>query len=140
MPETIASFCRETGQVVPASPGAFVRCALESLALLYRRRLAGVTELTGRTINKLHIVGGGSKNILLNLFAANACGLEVVAGPDEATAFGNIIVQAIAQGHLKDHAAARHVIRDSTDLKTFQPQDKETWQAAYERYSALADR
>jgi rhamnulokinase len=140
MLKAIEKFCRDTDQPVPASPGAYIRCALESLALLYRRRLSEVSELTGRALNKLHIVGGGSKNALLNQFAANATGMEVVAGPAEATALGNIVVQAIALGHLGNLEAARQVVRDSMDVKSFPPKDTASWQTAYKRFSTLVDR
>ncbi|MBT4225861.1 MAG: rhamnulokinase [Opitutae bacterium] len=139
MLEAIKKFCLDTGQPVPASPGAYIRCALESLALLYRRRLFEVSELTGRTLNKLHIVGGGSKNALLNQFAANATGMEVVAGPAEATALGNIIVQAITLGHLENLEDARQVVGESMDVESYLPKDTVSWQAAYQRFSRLAD-
>ena len=135
MLSAIDEFCHRHGQPVPGSHGAYVRCALESLALLYRRRLEQAAELTGRTLNRLHIVGGGSKNALLNQLAANATGMEVVAGPAEATAIGNVILQAIAQGHVQDHAEGRRIIRESMDVEVFQPQDSATWAAAYERFS-----
>ncbi len=140
MLETIEKFCQDTDQPVPASPGAFIRCALESLALLYRRRLSQVAELTGRTLNKLHIVGGGSKNALLNQFAANACDLEVIAGPAEATAIGNVILQAITLGHLPDLDMARQTISDSMDVEIFSPVSDDGWRSAYDRFSALVDR
>ena len=135
MLEAIDEFCRRHSQSVPATHGAYVRCALESLALLYRRRLEQAAELTGRTLRRLHIVGGGSKNALLNQFAANATGMDVVAGPAEATALGNILLQAIALGHVEDHATGRSIIRESMDVEVFQPQDAETWDAAYGRFS-----
>lgn len=137
MTRKIADFCRETGQPVPSTPGEFVRCGLESLALLYRRTLSRMEELTGRTFRRLHIVGGGSKNALLNQFAANACGVRVLAGPVEATAIGNVLIQAIAMGDLKDLAAARRVIRDSFVLQEFSPQDVARWKTAMERFERL---
>ena len=100
MPEKIAEFCRETGQPVPSTPGATLRCVLESLALLYRRTLRQIEQLTEKKIERLHIVGGGSKNSLLNQFTANAAQIPVLAGPVEATALGNILVQAITLGHI----------------------------------------
>jgi len=137
MLDTIAGYCEETNQPVPDSPGAFVRCALESLALVYRSHLNEAEQLTGKTIDKLHIVGGGSKNALLNQLAANATGREVIAGPTEATALGNIAVQAIGLGHIQDLAAARQVIRESMDVESYQPQEPDAWQAAYERFTKL---
>ena len=137
MPEAIAEYCRETGQPVPGSPGAFVRCALESLALLYRQTLREIEELTGKRVTRLHVVGGGSKNDLLNQFTANALQIPVHAGPVEATAAGNVLIQAIGLGHLPSLEAARIVIRDSMPVKIIQPQDAASWAAADERFSAL---
>ena len=98
MPAEIQAFCRETGQPAPETEGAIVRCALESLALKYRTVLGWLEELTGNTIEVIHIVGGGSQNTLLNQFAANACRRPVLAGPVEATVLGNLLVQARATG------------------------------------------
>jgi rhamnulokinase len=137
MPAKITAQCRETGQPVPATPGAMVRAIVESLALLYRRTLKQIEQLTRQRVERLHIVGGGSKNELLNQFAANATQVEVLAGPVEATAIGNILVQAIALGHLPSLNTARKVVRDSNPVSVYQPQDAETWQEAYERFERL---
>ena len=138
MPERIAAACRETGQPVPETPGQFIRCALESLALEYRRTLRQAEELAGARVERLHIVGGGSKNALLNQFAANACGIPVIAGPAEATAIGNILVQAIALGHLPSLAAGREVVGASFETVRFEPRDAGQWSAGAERFSQLA--
>ena len=140
MPAKIAAFCQETGQSVPGSPGAFVRCALESLALFYRTVLRQLERLTGRKIERLNIVGGGSRNALLNQFTANALQIPVIAGPTESTALGNILVQAIALGHLPSLAAAREVVRHSFDVATVQPQAAAEWEAAYARLEGLLPR
>jgi len=137
MTTAITEFCRETSQTAPTSPGALIRCALESLALLYRQRLNEVSALSGRTIRQLHIVGGGSRNALLNQFTANACEVEVIAGPAEATALGNIILQSLTLGHLPDLATARQCVRDSMDVETFQPADAREWQQASVRFKAI---
>jgi len=137
MPEKMAAFCREHGQPVPATPGAYVRCALESLALLYRRTLRQIEELTGRKMGRLHIVGGGSRNALLNQFAANALQIPVHTGPVEATAVGNVLVQAIGLGHLPSLAAGRQVVRASFDMGTVLPADTAAWEAANQRFEAL---
>ncbi len=134
IPAKIAMFCQETAQPVPRNPGDFVRCALESLALLYRRTLRQLEELVGHRIERLHIVGGGAKNELLNQFTANAVQLPVLAGPVEATATGNVLVQAIALGQLPSLSAARHIVRDSFPVKGFQPQDEDPWNSAYQRF------
>jgi rhamnulokinase len=137
MPEKIAAYCREHGQPVPATPGAYVRCILESLALLYRRTLGLIEQLSGRQIDRLHIVGGGSKNVLLNQFSANALQIPVATGPVEATAAGNILVQAIAMGDLPSLDAARQVVRESFDMAAVQPAEAPAWEAAYRRFASL---
>lgn len=137
MPERIAAACRASGQPVPETPGQFVRCVLESLALEYRRTLRQAEELAGTQVEQLHIVGGGSKNALLNQFTANAVGLPVLAGPTEATAIGNILVQAIALGHLPSLAAGREVVGKSFDPARFEPRDHSQWDAAWERFGSL---
>jgi len=133
----IQQFCRKTRQRVPETHGEIVRCALESLALRYRMSLETIEELTGRKIQVLHIVGGGSKNRLLNQFAANATGVPVVTGPVEATAAGNIMVQAIADGELASLEEGRELIRRSFECETFEPRDREAWDEAYGRFMKL---
>ena len=137
MPAKIASFCNETGQLTPETPGQFVRCILESLALLYRKSLDEIETLTGRTISTLHIVGGGSKSPLLNQFAANATGRTVIAGPVEATAIGNLLVQSLALGHIESHSALRKIVKDSFTVETFQPKDGAEWEQAFQRFLKL---
>ncbi len=137
MPDKITAFCKETGQPVPATPGAMLRCVYESLALLYAVMRGRLEQLTGRKIDQLNIVGGGSKNDLLNQFTANALQVPVYAGPKEATAIGAIIVQAIALGHLKSLAEAREVVRRSTEMAAFQPQDVAAWKQAQARFNKL---
>jgi rhamnulokinase len=137
MPKKIADFCRETGQPVPADIGACVRCIYESLALFYRVTLRRTERLIGRKIERLHIVGGGSKDATLNQFTANAVKIPVLAGPTECAALGNILVQAIALGHLESHEAAREVVRNSFELRTFTPQDAAQWDAAAARFEKL---
>jgi len=137
MPGRIAAYCRETGQPQPNEAGAVVRCALESLALLYGRTFREIESLTGEPIDRLHIVGGGSKNRLLNQLTANSVGAVTVAGPAEATAAGNALLQAIALGHLDSLDAARNVIRRSFGLETYRPEDGEEWAAARARFAKL---
>ena len=137
MPAKIAAFCKETGQPVPATPGAMLRCVYESLALLYGVMRTRLEELTGRRIKQLHIVGGGSKNTLLNQFTADALQIPVMAGPKEATAIGNMVVQAIALGHLKSLAQAREVVRKSGEMAVFKPKDAKTWRQAQARFACL---
>jgi len=137
MPRKIADYCRETGQPVPANAGATVRCALESLALLFRRTLRQIESLIGQGIERLHIVGGGSKNDLLNQFTANAVQIPVQVGPIEATAFGNILIQAITLGHLPSLEAARRLVLASTEIRAITPKDATAWNAAYQRFEKL---
>jgi rhamnulokinase len=137
MPDKIAAYCRETGQEAPASIGATIRCVLESLALLYAKTITDMARITGQEIKRLHIVGGGSQNVLLNQLAADATGLPVIAGPVEGTAIGNILIQALALGHLPDLAALRSVVRDSFPVTKYAPQDTAPWQAAQTRFAEL---
>jgi sugar (pentulose or hexulose) kinase len=113
-----------------------IRCVLESLALLYRRTLGEIERLTGQKIQRLHIVGGGTRNTLLNHFTANALQIPVVIGPTEATSAGNILVQAMALGHLKSLAEARQVIRNSMAPEIIQP-GTTAWDNAYHRLERL---
>lgn len=137
MPERIAEYCRETSQQVPQTAGATSRCILESLSLLYRKSLGELEQLTGKTINRLHIVGGGTRNDLLNQCAANATCRQVITGPVEATAAGNILVQALAGGAVSSLAEARQIVARSFPQNTFEPQDAALWEAAYQRFTTL---
>ena len=122
MPGRIAHACRRTGQDPPADPGATVRCILDSLALAYRRTIAEVQELSGRHVDTVHIVGGGARNALLCQLTADACGLPVVAGPVEAAALGNVLVQARALGAAPDDLAGmRRLLRQTQNLHRFEP-------------------
>ena len=138
MSGAIAEFCHETDQTPPSTPGGFIRCALESLALLYHRRLNEVCELTSRKVKQLHIVGGGSRNVLLNQFTANACNIEVIAGPAEATALGNVLLQSITLGHLPNLRAARRCVRQSMDVENYKPEEIEKWAEARNRFDSIA--
>jgi len=137
MPRKIAEFCKETNQPAPATHGAYVRCIYESLALFYRLTMRRLERLTDRKMERLHIVGGGSQAGLLNQLTANALNLPVLAGPTECTALGNILVQAMALGHIDSHETAREIVRNSFDLKTFTPQDSAQWDAAAKRFEIL---
>jgi rhamnulokinase len=137
MPKRIAEFCVETGQPAPANHGAYIRCIYESHALFYRVVVRRLERLTGRKIERLHIVGGGSLASTLNQCTANALKIPVIVGPTECTALGNILVQAIALGHLPSLDAAREVVRNSFELKTVTPQDSAQWDAAAVRFEKL---
>ena len=137
MPQALADYCRRTNQPAPADPGATVRCTLESLALRYRWVLERLEELTGKRIEVIHIVGGGSQNTLLCQLTADACDRLVLAGPVEATAIGNVLVQAIGLRLLGSLAEAREVVRRSFKVKTYEPHHHDAWQAPYQRFRAL---
>jgi rhamnulokinase len=136
MPQKVAAFCKETGQPVPRKPGEVIRCVLESLALFYRRTLQEVERLTGRKIERLYVVGGGTRNTLLNHFTANALQIPLVVGPAEATSLGNILVQALALGHLKTLDEARQVVLNSFPCEIIQPHAA-AWDAAYGRLESF---
>jgi sugar (pentulose or hexulose) kinase len=137
MPARIGRFCAKTDQRAPETKGQLVRAALESLALKYRWVVERLEEVTGNALDTIHIVGGGSQNALLNQFAADCTGRRVLAGPVEATAIGNILVQAIAREHVGSIAEARQIVRDSFELATFEPSAEQDWDAAYARFAAL---
>jgi len=139
MPTAIRDFCRRTGQPEPADDGALVRCALESLALKYRNVLEQIESLTGQASEVIHVVGGGSQNELLNQFTADACGRPVIAGPVEATALGNVLVQARAAGALDSLADIRDVVANSTHPITVTPDNPSAWDDARSRFAGLAD-
>ncbi len=136
MPLRIVEYCKRTGQTPPSSKGEMVRCALESLALKYRWVLEKLEAVWGRAISVIHIVGGGTQNKLLCQFTADATGLPVIAGPIEATAIGNIMVQVIARGLIRSISEAREVIRRSFDVVTYEPQDSAR-DEAYERFLTI---
>jgi rhamnulokinase len=140
MPAKIADFAKATGQNVPQGPGEMVRCCLESLALTYRRTLEGLERVLDRKLDVIHIVGGGAKNTLLNQMTADATGRPVTAGPFEATAAGNLLVQAMGAGDLADLPAIRQVIRDSFDPIHYQPADTARWDDACEQYQQILGR
>jgi len=137
MPLEMTRWCEARGRPAPASEGQFVRTALESLALKYRMVLGWLEELAGAKVEVIHIVGGGSHNELLNQFTASACGRPVVAGPVEATALGNVLVQARASGAVSTLSEMRSVVGASSALKHYEPRDHGAWADAYGRFCEL---
>jgi len=133
MPVRIRAACRERGQVEPGSPGEIVRCVLESLALKVRHAIGVLESVLGYDVHVLHVVGGGAANALLNQFTADATGKLVVAGPIEATATGNILVQAMAQGRVGSLRELRQIVMSSTSLKRYEPLNTDAWDEAAER-------
>ena len=134
MPEAIRAFCRTTHQPEPDSAGAIARCCLESLSLKCRWVAEAIETLTGRKIRIIRMVGGGSRNTLLCQFTADATGREVVAGPVEAAAFGNVMIQAIATGLLPDAAAGRRAMAASVERCYYKPNRDMDWEPAYRRW------
>jgi len=131
MPIRIQAFCQRTGQVVPHSKGEIVRVTLESIALKYRLVLEQLEELTGKQLEPIHIIGGGTKNRLLSQLTADCTGRKCITGPVEATAIGNILMQAIGLGHLGSLPEARAMVRTSFIPEVFVPTDVDGWDEAY---------
>lgn len=134
MVEAIREYCRKTGQNVPQTHGEITRCIFESLALRYKQVFGYLESLVSFPIERLHVIGGGSQNDVLNVFTANALGVEVVAGPAEATAIGNSMLQAKAAGMADSLKEMRQLIRNSVKLRTFLPTDRKKWKTGYEDY------
>ena len=138
MPEKIRDYCRMTCQPVPETVGEVVRCIYESLALKYRYTVETIGQLRGKPATMINVVGGGTKDKFLSQMTADACGIPVCAGPEEATAIGNLVMQAIAQGEIKDLAQAREVVANSFEMKHYQPcSEREAWDEAYARFCKL---
>jgi rhamnulokinase len=137
MPERIRQFCAKTSQPVPQSKGEIVRVALESIALKYRQVLERLEEVTDKRFAPIQIIGGGTKNRLLNQLTADGCGRPVVTGPVEATAIGNLLMQAITLGELGSLAEARAVVRNSFDVESYHPGSSAGWDEAFEKLSKM---
>jgi rhamnulokinase len=140
MPTAVRAWCQKTQQPIPETDGQLIRCVLESLALKYRVVLGWLEELSGERVEVIHVVGGGCQNALLNQFTANACGKPVIAGPVEATALGNVLVQARAAGAISSLQEIRAIVRASVELKTFEPTQTAEWQQASQRLNELLSR
>jgi rhamnulokinase len=134
MPQQIKSYCKKTNQVVPETVGEIVRCVMESLALKYRYVLENIEQIVGKRFKGLNMVGGGINNELLCQFTANAIGKPAWAGPTEASAIGNLMLQFISLGKVEDIYEARNIIRNSISLKTHEPEDQDVWDKAYHQF------
>ena len=134
MIDAIQTYCRESSQPVPETPAEICRCIFDSLALRYRQVFQWMQEFAPFKLETLHIIGGGSLNKYLNQFTANATGATVLAGPQEGTAIGNIMLQAKAAGLVSDIWEMRSIIANSIELVKYVPEDKATWDAAYDKY------
>lgn len=137
MPAAIQEYCSRHREPVPEKPAEICRCIFDSLALRYRQVFTWLKEFAPFEIQVLHIIGGGSLNTLLNQFTADSCGISVLAGPQEGTAIGNIILQAKACGIIGDLSEMRRIIADSVSLKAFEPQDRKLWDQAYTKYQNI---
>ena len=135
MIEAIQQYCRETNQAVPETPAEICRCIFDSLALRYRQVFGWLKEFADFNLTVLHVIGGGSLNKYLTQFTADACGVEVLAGPQECTAIGNMMLQAKASGDVSDIWAMRQIIANSVEMVPYHPAgDKAAWDQAYEKY------
>lgn len=137
MEQAMAAYCARTGQTMPATRGGVLRMVYESLALKYRAINADIAAVCGRPSRVVHVVGGGSRNALLNQFTADALGLPVVAGPVEATAVGNLMVQALGLGLIRSLAEAMPIVKQAFPIEEFRPRDSASWKQAYERFQRL---
>lgn len=137
MPEAIRAYCRATAQKPPDNPAEMIRSILEGLALKYRYIFDQLKQLHPQPIRRIHIIGGGTQNRLLCQFTADATGIPVVAGPVEATAIGNIMVQAMGLGIVKSPAEIRRIIANSFELEKYEPQETKKWEEAYQRFVAM---
>lgn len=137
MPEAIQDFCRKTNQPIPETRGEIARCIYESLALKYKFTLNQIETITGKRVEKLHIIGGGANNELLNQFTANVTGIHVTAGPTEATAIGNIMMQAKALNVVGSLGEIREVVRNSFVMESFFPESGYDWETAFVNFKKL---
>jgi rhamnulokinase len=137
MPDRIRKYCVDTNQSVPQTKGEIIRVALEGIALKYRWVLERLEDLSGKHLDPIHIIGGGTKNRLLDQFTADCTGRTVITGPVEATAIGNVLMQAIALGHLSTLDDARAVVRASFIPETYNPANKNGWDEAYAKLLTL---
>lgn len=134
IPERVREFCRKTGQYVPETVGEIMRCIYESLAMKYRLTFEKLRECTERDYPVIHVIGGGTKDGLLCQMTANSCDRTVKAGPIEATVMGNVAVQLMSDGSVKNIGQARKIVAESSELKTFEPKDTDKWAETYEDF------
>jgi len=137
MPKAIQDFCAKTSQAVPESKGEIARCIYDSLVLKYKFTIKQIESLTNKTIDKLHIIGGGAHNIIMNQLTADAIGIPVFAGPTEATAIGNIMLQAKALGKVQSLAEIREIVGNSFEVTEYKPSPKLDWEDAYLKFEKI---
>ena len=134
MPQKIRDYCERTGQGIPQTDGALVRCIYESLAMKYRYAIRQIEENTGKKFDVLHLLGGGTKDSFLCQMTADSLDMPVIAGPTEATALGNIILQFIALGDIADVDAGREIIKAQENLKEYKPVNSAEFEEAYQKF------
>lgn len=139
IPKRIKEYCRRTGQSVPETDGEVMRCIYESLALKYRSAKEELEACTGRVYSTIYMVGGGTKDRFLSELTACSCGCTVSSGPIEATSLGNIAIQLMAQGDIKDLDKAREIVRNSEKIYTFEPENTDSWDKAYKTFTEVTD-
>lgn len=138
MPKKIRDFCERTGQYVPQTEGEIIRCAAQSLAMKFRMVTEAMEDVIGEPLCAVHMVGGGIKDTMVCRFTASATGKKVIAGPVEATSTGNAAVQLMALGKVRDLTEARQIVKNSFPVKTYEPEDADAWNAAYESFKKIA--
>jgi rhamnulokinase/L-fuculokinase len=137
LPERVREYCKKTGQYVPETVGEIMRCIYESLALKYRLTFDGIKDCTGKSYDRIHVMGGGTKDKLLLQMTAESCNVKVYGGPIEATALGNVAVQLISTGVIKDIKEARKIIAEGENLTCYTPTENEKWEEAYKRFKEI---
>ncbi len=137
LPQRVKDYCKKTNQYVPQTVGEIMRCIYESLALKYRLTFDGIMECTGKIYDRIHVMGGGTKDKLLLQMTAQSCNVDVYGGPIEATALGNIAIQFMSSGVIEDIKQARKIIARGENLKLYTPTDRDEWEKAYEAFKEI---
>ena len=140
LPRRVKEYCEKTGQYVPQTVGEIIRCIYESLALKYRYTFDGIKECTGKDYDRIHVMGGGTKDKLLLHMTAQSCNVNVYGGPIEATALGNVAIQLMSTGAIKDIKEARKIIAKGENLKLYGPKDNTDWEKAYEDFKNIINK
>ena len=140
LPRRVKEYCEKTGQYIPQTVGEIIRCIYESLALKYRYTFDGIKECTGKDYDRIHVMGGGTKDKLLLQMTAQSCNVNVYGGPIEATALGNVAIQLMSTGAIKDIKEARKIIAKGENLKLYEPKDNADWEKAYEDFKNIINK
>jgi sugar (pentulose or hexulose) kinase len=137
MPKAIQEFCKKTNQPIPEARGEIARCIYDSLVLKYKFTIKQIESVTGKPIEKLHIIGGGAHNVIMNQLTADAIGIPVFAGPTEATAIGNLLLQAKALGKVQSLTEIRDIVRNSFEVTEYAPSPKLDWEVAFMKFEKI---